>query len=237
MFNLWVDMDTKLSAASQDYLKVIHKLAAEHGRAATSQIAESLSIKPASVTGMLQKMAHADPPLVEYKKHQGVVLTATGEEAALEMIRHHRLIELFLHEVLGYPWDEVHEEAERLEHVISEKMERRIAAVLGDPNRDPHGQVIPPRDLKISPTNEVPLSRLRPRQRAIIRHVQDEDPELLRYLAHLGLRPDACLTVLEFVPYDNNLHVKLDGPDAAVVLGPRITDQIYVEVEDEQASR
>jgi DtxR family Mn-dependent transcriptional regulator len=179
---------------------------------------------------MLQKMSQMDPPLVDYKKHQGAILTPAGEETALETVRHHRLIELFLHKVLGYPWDEVHEEAERLEHVISEKMEKRIAEVLGHPRRDPHGQLIPSRDLKISPSPEVSLRKLRPPQRGIVRRVHDEDADLLRYLDRLGLHPKACFTILEYVPYDGNLRLQVDGRSEAIVLGPQITGQLFVDV-------
>lgn len=222
-------MDGRLSQASQDYLKIIYKLASQYGRATTSQIAENLEVKPASVTNMLQKMAQIEPPLVRYKKHQGVSLTPAGEEAALEMLRHHRLIELFLHEILGYPWDEVHEEAERLEHVISEKMERRMAEVLGNPMRDPHGQVIPSHDLELTATTEFPLSELRPPQRAVIRRVHDEDADLLRHLEQLGLLPQATLTVLKHVSFDGNLHIKLDDQDEPIVLGTQITSQVFVD--------
>jgi len=223
-------MEYNLSSATQDYLKIIYMLTSEHGRATTSQIAEGLDVKPASVTGMLQKMAQFEPPLVEYKKHQGAVLTPTGKEIALQMVRHHRLIEMFLHEILGYPWDEVHEEAERLEHVISEKMEKRIAEVLGHPLRDPHGQVIPTNELKISPTTEFPLSELRPFQRAIVRRVHDSDADLLRYLEQLGLYPGICFSVEDYVPYDGNLYVKIDDRNSSVVLGTQITSQIFVDI-------
>ena len=204
-------MISNISPASQDYLKVIYDLTEEHGRATTSQIAGQLEVKPASVTGMLQKLAKDEPPLVDYKKHQGVTLTCEGEKAALEIMRHHRLLESFLHEILGYSWDEVHEEAERLEHVISEDMERRMAAVLGNPSRDPHGQPIPNQDLEITPFSDTPINELRPGQAAIVRRVQDNDPELLRYLADLGLQPGAKLTAVAYVPFDQTLHVQIEG--------------------------
>ena len=154
-------MISNISPAAQDYLKVIYDLTDESGRATTSQIADYLQVKPASVTGMLQKMAKEEPPLVEYKKHKGVILTLEGKKAALEIMRHHRLVESFLHEILGYSWDEVHEEAERLEHVISEDMERRMAAVLGNPSRDPHGQLIPNHNLELLPNTDFPMDELR----------------------------------------------------------------------------
>jgi DtxR family Mn-dependent transcriptional regulator len=223
-------MIVNISPASQDYLKAIYDLSEQHGRATTSQIAEQLEIKPASVTGMLQKMAKEEPPLVEYKKHQGVTLTCAGRKAALEIMRHHRLLESFLHEVLGYSWDEVHEEAERLEHVISEDMERRMADVLGNPSRDPHGQPIPNQRLEMQPMTDTPMGDLRPGQNALVQRVHDDDPELLRYLADLGLQPGARLIVLAYVSFDQTLHVKIEGREEAAVLGPSITGKIFVEL-------
>lgn len=223
-------MDTTISPASQDYLKTIYDLSERHGRASTSQIADQLAIKPASVTGMLQKMAQDEPPLVMYKKHQGVTLTPEGEMAALEIVRHHRLIELFLHEILGYSWDEVHEEAERLEHVISEDMERRMAAVLGNPKRDPHGHPIPTQELTIAMMIDMPMSDLRPGQEAVVQRVHDSDSELLRYLDSLGLRPPARVNVVHYVPFDQTLHVQIDAQPDVVVLGPRITREVFVEL-------
>ncbi len=223
-------MLANISQATQDYLKIIFTLSERHDRATTSQIAEQLNVKPASVTGMLQKMAQEEPQLVKYKKHQGVTLTREGEKAALEILRHHRLVETFLHEVLGYSWDEVHEEAERLEHVISEDMERRMAAVLGNPKRDPHGQPIPNQNLELMSTSDFPMSELRPGQDAIIRRVQDDDPELLRYLHSLGLHPQTRLATLAYIPFDKTLQVQVEGREETAVLGPRITSEIFVEL-------
>jgi DtxR family Mn-dependent transcriptional regulator len=223
-------METTISPASQDYLKTIYELSERYGRASTSQIADQLAIKPASVTGMLQKMAQEEPPLVTYKKHQGVTLTPEGEKAALEIVRHHRLIELFLHEVLGYSWDEVHDEAERLEHVISEDMERRMAAVLGNPKRDPHGHPIPTQELTIAAMTDIPMSDLRPGETAIVERVHDTDSELLRYLDSLDLRPGAVVKVVSYVPFDQTLHVQVESHPEIVVLGPRITREVFVEL-------
>ena len=221
-----------ISEATQDYLKIIFDLTERYDRATTSQIAEQLKVKPASVTGMLQKMAQDDPQLVDYRKHQGVTLTAEGRKAALELLRHHRLLETFLHEVLGYTWDEVHEEAERLEHVISEDMERRMAAVLGNPKRDPHGQPIPNKDLELFSTTDFPMSELRAGQKAVVRRVQDDNPELLRYLNSLGLRPQSRLSTLAYIPFDKTLQIHVEGYKEPAVLGPRITGQIFVELVD-----
>jgi len=150
-----------LSPAVQDYLRAIYKLARRgpaDARVTTSQLAGWLGFRPASVTTMLQKMAAAEPALVEYEKHQGVRLTADGERAAIALVRHHRLLELFLQEKLGYGWDEVHDEADRLEHVVSDELAERIAAVLGNPTHDPHGHAIPGADLTPAPASGTPLS-------------------------------------------------------------------------------
>ncbi|MEN9563300.1 MAG: hypothetical protein RIR73_1544, partial [Chloroflexota bacterium] len=149
------------SRSTQDYLKRIYTLTKDGSPASTNDLARELNIKPASVTGMIQKLAAEKPALVEYQKHQGVTLTSAGKRAALEVIRHHRLIETWLVQTLGYSWDEVHEEAERLEHVISEDFERRIAAAMGHPTRDPHGELIPTEDLKMPVDSSTPLSSLR----------------------------------------------------------------------------
>lgn len=218
----------KQSTSIQDYLKRIYELT-EYGEAAsTNDLARELNIKPASVTGMIQKLAAEKPALVEYQKHQGVTLTPTGKRAALEVIRHHRLLETWLVQTLGYTWDEVHEEAERLEHVISEDFERRIAAALGHPTRDPHGELIPTEDLKMPVDDSTPLSSLRPGQSAKILRVASQDPKLLRHLESLGLIPGIQVEVTEYSTFDNNLTVKVSSNSN--VLGLNITTKIFVEV-------
>jgi DtxR family Mn-dependent transcriptional regulator len=220
----------RLTDSVQDYLKVIYDLTAGGERVTTNQIADRLDIAPASVTGMVQKLASFDPPLVEYRKHHGVLLTPEGEKAALEVIRHHRLLELFLQERLGYPWDEVHAEADRLEHVISEDFEERIAQSLGDPLRDPHGDPIPTRDLQVPASSDTRLCELRPNQRASVRRVDSTDTGLLRHLSGLGLVPRARLLVVEHSPFDDNLSMQINGHAEPIVLGPGITSRIFVEV-------
>src|SRR5919106_4413037 len=172
-------MEQTLTISTQDYLKNIYELTESGESASTNALAKKLNIKPASVTGMVQKLASAKPALVEYQKHQGVRLTREGKRAALEVIRHHRLLEAWLVQTLGYSWDEVHEEAEHLEHVISEDFERRIAAAMGHPIRDPHGEPIPTADLKMPLDDSTPLSSLRPGQIAAIQRVKASDAELL----------------------------------------------------------
>ena len=219
-----------LTQTIEDYLKTIYQFTLEKQRASTNQIAASLGVTPASVTGMLKKLATTEPPLVEYKKHYGVVLTPEGEKIALEIVRHHRLLEMFLVQMLGYEWDEVHAEADRLEHHISEAFEERIAEALGDPQHDPHGNPIPTRELAIQELKDVPLGSLRPGQQAVVQRVREDDSELLRRVAELGLIPDAHFEVLEYSPLDENLRLSIDGQPGTVVLGEGITNQVFVKV-------
>lgn len=225
-------MQEKQTHAVEDYLKTIYQIQSMHGRATTKQIAERLEITPASVTGMIKKLAYTKPPLVEYRKHQGVILTNAGEQVALETIRHHRLLEMFLHQMLGYEWEDVHAEADKLEHVISEEFEERIAEALGHPSFDPHGDPIPTRDLELPKTATTRLSELRQGDQAVIQRVDDRDPDLLRYLSEIGMVPSVELEVVEYSPFDENLYIKIKGRREAVVLGSRVTRQIFVIMEN-----
>lgn len=217
-----------LTRSTQDYLKHIYELTETGQPASTNDLAHELNVKPASVTGMIQKLASEKPALVEYQKHQGVTLTSAGRKAALEVIRHHRLLETWLVQTLGYSWDEVHEEAERLEHVISEDFEHRIAAALGHPTRDPHGELIPTADLKMPNEHSKQLSALRPHASAKIKRVDAQDPDLLRHLESLGLTPGVQVEVTAFSEFDNNLTVKVGRKSN--VLGLNITTKIFVEI-------
>lgn len=223
-------MRKNLTQTIEDYLKTIYQLTLDYQRATTNQIAARMEVTPASVTGMLKKLAATEPPLVEYKKHYGVVLTPPGEKIALEIIRHHRLLEMFLVQILGYEWDEVHVEADRLEHHISEIFEERIAEALGDPDYDPHGNPIPTRDLAIPEMNDIPLLSLRPGQKAVVQRVRESDPELLRHVAELGLVPGANVEILAYSPLDENLHLSIAGQSDSIILGARITNQVFVKV-------
>ncbi|MBC8331212.1 MAG: metal-dependent transcriptional regulator [Anaerolineae bacterium] len=225
-------MRDELTHAVEDYLKTIYDLSLTHGRASTTQIAEVLEIAPASVTGMIKRLSTTRPPLVEYIKHRGVILTPEGERVALEIIRHHRLLELFLYETLGYSWDKVDAEADRLEHVISEEFEARIAEALGDPTHDPHGDPIPDKNLLMPSHAKLSLREMRPDQCGTIQRVRDNDPDLLRYLSEQGIVPQAHFIVTGYTPFDNNITILVDGQPKAVVLGPRITRQIFVEQEN-----
>lgn len=220
-------MQHSLTISIQDYLKTIYELTENGKSASTNALAKKLDIKPASVTGMIQKLASSKPALVEYQKHQGVTLTKEGRKAALEVIRHHRLLETWLVQTLGYSWDEVHEEAERLEHVISEDFESRIAAAMGNPVRDPHGELIPTADLKMPLEKSSLLSALRPKQTGIVQSVKSPETSLLRYLEGLGLVPGAQIEVLDYSPFDHNLTIKVGRKPS--VLGLNVTSRIFVE--------
>jgi DtxR family Mn-dependent transcriptional regulator len=220
-------MTQTLTVSIQDYLKHIYELTESGENASTTALASKMKISAPSVTGMIQKLATSKPPLVEYQKHQGVTLTKEGKRAALEVIRHHRLLEAWLVQTLGYSWDEVHEEAEKLEHVISEDFERRIAAAMGHPLRDPHGELIPTADLKMPLDDTTPLSALRPNQTGTIQCVKAADTGLLRHLDGLGLVPGAKIEIQEYSPFDHNLTVKVGRK--TTVLGLNVTSKIYIQ--------
>lgn len=189
-------MALETTESVDDYLKAILELGgAEESRVTTNALAERLKVRTPSVTGMLQRLAAERPPLVLYEKHRGVRLTAAGRRRAWELVRHHRLLELFLHDVLKYSWDEVHEEAERLEHFISERFEDRVAAILGDPEIDPHGHIIPQKYAAGVYRKEVPLMAWPLQSPATISSVSDRSPASLRELERLGLIPGRVMVV------------------------------------------
>jgi DtxR family Mn-dependent transcriptional regulator len=219
------------SEAVDDYLKAIFELSGRPERQVSStEIAVHLTITAASVTNMLQKLAAQVPPLVAYEKHHGVKLAKAGKKRALEIIRHHRLIETFLHEVLDYPWDEVHQEAERLEHFISERFEERIAAKLGHPEFDPHGHAIPALDGSLPTQEPQTLSQLRPGQTAKVSSVSDKDPEMLRYLATQGIRPGVRLTLSEQLPFKGAYQVRIGASTKPALLSHTLAEAISVAV-------
>ena len=219
------------SEAIDNYLKAIFQLSGREERQVSStEIAAQLDITGASSTNMLQKLAALNPPLVVYKKHHGVHLSKAGRKRALEIIRHHRLIETFLHLVLGYPWDEVHEEAERLEHFISERFEERIAAKLGNPEFDPHGHAIPALDGSLPVNEPQALSQLDPGQAAKVASVSDKDPEMLRYLATQGIRPGVKLTLTEQLPFQGAYRVRIGAATKPTLLSQSLAEAISVAV-------
>ena len=189
-------MTARSTEAVDDYLKAILELSGPSGDRVTSNaLAEHLEVRAASVTGMLQKLAEQRPSFVKYEKHYGVRLSELGRRRALEIQRHHRLLERFLHDVLDFSWDEVHDEAERLEHYISERLEDRIAAKLGDPEIDPHGHIIPEKDGVVAEREEIALSKWPCGVPAVISSVSDRDPNALREMKRMGLVPGAGVLV------------------------------------------
>lgn len=223
-------IEPRRSQSIEDYLKGVYELTPDEGRVSTGELARHLEITPASATGMAQTLAGLKPPLLDYQKHRGVALTKKGRLVALEVIRHHRLIELFLHEALGLDWDEVHVEAEQLEHVLSERLEARIAQRLGDPRHDPHGDPIPDERLELPVTNALSLKDLPPGTSGVVRRVMaDRDPAMLRHLGSLGLRPSARVTLLERSPFDQTLRLQVEGGDEPVVLGAALGERVFVQ--------
>lgn len=208
------------SAAEQDYLRQIYLQQEETGRATTHELADRLSVKPPSVSAMFKRLAeHPDGPLVAHTPYHGVVLTEQGLAVALEVLRHHRLIELFLSEFLDVPWDQVHKEADRLEHVLSEELEDRIANKLGQPTRDPHGDPIPSREGWMDSVAGVALDTIPVGQCATVARVPDGDPALLQYLESLGLVPGASVTIEAIAPYGDVFTLRI-GETTHAVGGP-----------------
>ena len=218
-----------VTRAMEDYLKAIFELGEKEVKG--RELAAALGVSPASVTGMLQKLAELR--LVTYRKYHGASLTAAGRDVALETLRHHRLLETYLERALGYGWHEVHDEAERLEHVISEEFEERVDALLGRPTHDPHGDPIPRRDGTVPPSRGGPLSALEVGQRATITRIIDQDSDVLTYLAQHGLVPGAAVRVVARAPFDGPVSVVLERAgegDDALALAFRMASAIRAEV-------
>ena len=226
MAQLPVSETRELTAAVQDYAKAIYTLESRDGAASTTDLATLLEVRPASVSGMLRKLSALG--LVEHERYRGVRLTERGRRVALEVIRHHRLVELFLVESLGMTWDEVHAEAEVLEHALSEELEELIAAKLGDPKYDPHGDPIPTRELTIEEGTTQTLQSLEPGTRGTFVRVSDSDPEMLRFLAERGIAPGDPLEVVEKQPFEGPLFVRFG--DNVQVLGGTLATAMRVEV-------
>jgi DtxR family transcriptional regulator, Mn-dependent transcriptional regulator len=219
---------TRRSAAVEDYAKAIYALAQrDAGIVATNALAERLGITPGSVSAMLKKLD--EDGLVEHVPYKGVALTAEGERVALEVMRHHRLLELYLAEQLDVPWDRVHDEAEALEHVLSEDLEARIAAKLGDPTHDPHGDPIPTAELRIDERATARLGDTAVGARGRFVRVSDADPAMLRYLDDHGVRLGCRFEVLDRQPFDGPLTVRLG--DDVHALGGALVGAMRVEVD------
>lgn len=216
-----------VSSAIEDYAKAIYALQTEEGGAVSNNaLADRLGVTAASASGMVKRLDELG--LVRHEPYRGVALTDAGERVALEVLRHHRLLETYLAESLGVPWDRVHEEAEVLEHVLSEDLEAAIAAKLGHPTRDPHGDPIPTPDLEIDERATRSLQALEPGERAVFVRVSDTRPEMLRYLAERGIRPGDELAVVDKQPFGGPLFVRFG--DEVHVLGGELALVMRVEV-------
>ncbi|GJM45307.1 MAG: DNA-binding protein [Gemmatimonadota bacterium] len=215
--------------AIEDYVKAIYKVSQTAERVTPSAVAEGLDISLAAVTKMVRRLV--EKRLVVYERGEGIELTPSGTQVALEMIRHHRLLELYLHQALGYPWDRVDEEAEKLEHVISEEFEDRIDSLLGHPTHDPHGAPIPTKDGKIDDTRHPALADIEPGSTVLVRCVRDRDPEMLRYLGRLGLYPDTLVEVVDREPFGGPMRLRVAGNPCDV--GEELARNVFVSLGEE----
>jgi DtxR family Mn-dependent transcriptional regulator len=217
---------TLLTRSVEDYLKAVYSLTERGEAASTNALAGVLEVQPASVTGMVKRLAEGG--YVEHVRYRGVRLTKNGVREALRIIRRHRILETYLHVQLGYSWDDVHAEAERLEHAASEELIDRMAAVLEYPSHDPHGAPIPTRTGEIEQSDFATLDEVDPGATVQIRAVQDEDPERLRYMQALGLTPGAQLTVVDQGPSDGPLTVAVADALGTEVIGSDLAGKIFV---------
>jgi DtxR family Mn-dependent transcriptional regulator len=213
--------------AQEDYLKALYQLHGDHQPVPTRDLAQRLGISSPSVSEMVTRLSAQG--LVEHDRYRGQQLTRDGRKVALELVRHHRLLEMFLVQVLGYSLDEVHEEAERLEHVISERMEQRIFDLLGRPELDPHGHAIPTRAGKVRPLSERPLSECRVGEKVVVQGVSDDDPARLRELKRRGLLPGTRAEVVIASTYEGPIEVRINRKRVSIPLG--LARAMFVEAE------
>ena len=218
-----------LSGPVEDYLKAIYDLELVGEPASTNDIADRLAISPASVSGMVRRLA--DQGLITHEPYRGVRLTGDGRRAALRTLRRHRILECYLTEVLGYPWDRVHAEAERLEHAASEELVELMASALGDPVQDPHGAPIPTRDGRVEESALHTLAEAGQGEQVRVRRVGDKEPARLRYLAELGIRPGSLVRILDKAPFDGPITVWVEdsGGGATRAVGVALAAQVFVE--------
>jgi DtxR family Mn-dependent transcriptional regulator len=222
-----------LSPTNEDYLKAIYDLQQAEGQAwvTTTGLAQTLGVAPASVTEMLKRLSAAKPALVTHERYRGARLTEAGERAALQVVRTHRLLETFLAEALGFGWDEIHDEAHRLEHATSDKLGERIADYLGQPQTDPHGDPIPASDGTMVARDEAALVTLEAGQSSHVTRVHSQDAALLRYLGDLGLYPGVAVLVLEVAPFGGPLTVEVAGRRQAI--GAQVAERVFVAMGDQ----
>ncbi len=216
--------DESLTGPVEDYLKAIYEIGRGSVSVATNDIAQRLELTPASVSGMVRRLA--DQGLVSYERYRGVTLTASGRRAALRTIRRHRVIESYLSGALNYPWDRVHDEAERLEHAASDELVNRMAAAIGEPVVDPHGAPIPSREGFVDETEYFSLAELGAGYGARVVRVSDDDPEMLRYLGELEIRPGVEVIVVSKAPYEGPISLRVSGN--LLSIGPGLASQVLV---------
>lgn len=219
------ELDDDYTAPVEDYLKVIYEIERTAGAAATTDIANRLAIAPASVSGMVRRLA--EQGLVEHERYHGVKLTGSGRRVALRMLRRHRVIEAYLTRALGYPWDRVHDEAERLEHAASDELIDRMAEAIGEPATDPHGAPIPTREGAIDERTFISLAELELGARGRVVRVSDDDAPRLRYLGELGLTPGSEVSVLERAPFGGPVRLKVGAIER--IVGPSLAAVVLVE--------
>ena len=222
----------QLSPAAQDTLKFVYLLRRRTGNANNQALAEKLNVKPATITKMLKRLASLG--FISYEPYRGAGLTESGRKVALEVIRHHRLLELYLVSKLGFTWDEVHSEAEILEHAISERLEQGIAKELGDIRADPHGHPVPTKDGQIHEIESSPLSSHSVGDRLCIVEVMDDNSEALRYLSSMGIIPGCSIEIIDKMLFEGPIRVKVDSNVRAVT--PKLASMVYVTNRNLQAS-
>jgi DtxR family Mn-dependent transcriptional regulator len=222
-----------LTAPVEDYLKAIYTIGRGTGAAATNEIAQRLAIAPASVSGMVRRLA--DQGLLAYERYHGVKLTESGRRAALRTLRRHRVIEAYLAQALGYPWDRVHDEAERLEHAASDELVDRMAATIGEPEVDPHGAPIPTRDGAVDETQYTSLAELAVGAAGVVVRVADEDPGMLRYLGELSILPGKRISVKARAPYDGPITIGVGRHEMSI--GPALASHVLVAPRGDRAGK
>lgn len=229
-----VQRNPELTRSTEDYLKAIYELESAAGAAQTSAIADALALAPPSVSGMVKRLSETG--LLEHVPYRGVQLTASGKRAALRMVRRHRILEAYLTSKLGYSWDSVHEEAERLEHAVSDELIERMAMALGNPRYDPHGAPIPTATGEIEDLEHVTLADVPVGAVAVLRMVSDKDAEFLRYVASLGLRPGVSFEVVARQPFRGPITLRLlSVPHREQIVGHELSTSLYCEVRAKEA--
>jgi DtxR family Mn-dependent transcriptional regulator len=223
------DIAPHVTHAMEDYLKAVYRLKEQGGTITTQRISEELGVTGPSVTNMVKRLAELR--LLEHERYMGVELTPAGEKIALEVIRHHRLLELYLAETMGFSWDKVHAEAERLEHHLSDEFESKLDSMLGYPTHDPHGDPIPSPEGVVPLLSGIPLQDLPLGAPALVNRVADRDSDRLRYLGELGLYPGASVMVMERMPFEGPLRIRVD--DREHIIGRPLASVIFATPDDE----